>query len=586
MIVRARAGASEQQVRQGVDAIGRAVVQRDFAKPRGSLEAVGLQRELVNDTRPALITLAFAVVFLMLALAVNLASLLLSRAAERERELAIARALGASGTALVRATLLEGVVLGLAGGVAGSAVGWWGIRVLVAIGPLDLPRRESLAMDPAVASVVVAAGLLLGLAAATVPAAWMARLSLGALMTGAGVRGGAVSARLRRGLIVAQVGVSLVLLTAAGLVVQSFNRLLVADPGFQPNGVLTFSVGVDPWIFPDAGAVTAFQDRAEAVLKSIPGVTAVSAANQLPLSGGRNAASVRVPGAPGNTGDSDRDKQVVSRIFTRAGYVGAVGMRLVSGRDFATRFLPDVHEALIDTHLARRFFPAGDPIGATILVGADRLTVVGVVQQARLFHLDRDDGNPQLYVRVEDHRGWRATDYAVRTTGDPRGLMEPVRTAIHQIEPRVSLANMQTLDEIVADKRSRERISALLIGGLALGALLLVSMGIFGVISGAVLRRRGELAVRLALGATHRRVIGLVVGEGARLVIAGALIAAPGIYLAGQALREFLVGVSPFDVPTLAAVTMGLAVVALLACYAAARPVATIEPEQLLRDAG
>ena len=288
-MVRARSGASEQQLRQAVDTLGRAVVHRDFQKARGSLPEVVvlLQRELVDDARPALITLAFAGVFLMLALAVNLASLLLSRATERERELAVARALGASGTAVVRATLLEGVLLGLAGGLAGSAAGWWGTRVLVAMAPLNLPRRESLAMDAGVAAIVVTAGLVLGLIAAAVPAVWMTRLSLATLMTGAGVRGAAVSARLRRGLIVAQVGVSLVLLTAAGLVVQSFNRLLIADPGFQPKGLLTFSVGVDPWIFQTAGAVNAFQDRVEAALKDIPGVTAVSAANQLPLSGGR-----------------------------------------------------------------------------------------------------------------------------------------------------------------------------------------------------------------------------------------------------------------------------------------------------------
>src|SRR6185369_5499169 len=185
--------------------------------------------------------------------------------------------------------------------------------------------------------------------------------------------------------------------------------------------------------------------------------------------------------------------------------------------------------------------------------------------------------------RAEDF-GDRPRRFVVRTERDPKNLMTEVRSVIREIDRRVPVSSMITMDEMVAEARSRERISAVLIGGLAVGALLLVSMGLFGMISGSVARRRGELAVRMALGATHGRIIRLVVSEGARLVAIGLLIAVPGIYMAGEALRGFLIGVSPFDGPTLVGVAGGLVAVALLACYLAARRVTTIAPERLLRE--
>jgi putative ABC transport system permease protein len=215
------------------------------------------------------------------------------------------------------------------------------------------------------------------------------------------------------------------------------------------------------------------------------------------------------------------------------------------------------------------------------------MTIVGVVEQARLYDLHKD-GRPQLFVRAEDYddAGRRPSNYVLRTEGDPAALIQEVRTALREVDRRVPISLMKTMDEIVAEKRSRERISAVLISSLALGALVLVSMGLFGMISGSVARRRGELAVRMALGATHGRVIRLVVGEGARLIISGLVIGIPGIYMAGEALRGLLVGVSPFDTSTLIAVAAGLMAVALLACYLAARRATAIAPDRLLREGG
>jgi putative ABC transport system permease protein len=583
-LIRARRGVSPAQVRQAVEAFSRSLVQqRERALPRDlSLYPVGLQADLVKEVRPALLALSFAAAFLLLVLTVNLASLLLARAAEREREFAVSRALGASGDAVVRAMLIEGGLLGLIGGVAGALAGIWGTRLLIRLGPIDLPRRETIALDWGVAAVVITVGALLGLAAAAAPAAWAARVSLASLISASAVRGGAGSGRMRRGLIVAQVALSLVLLSTGGLVVRSFARLLAADPGFQPRGVLTLRLSTI--VFTKNADAAAFQDRTEAALRALPGVTSVSAATRLPLSGGAFLSQIAFPGAPGNTGD-ERDHPLVDRIHARAGYVQTMGMRLLAGRDLEPIRPQGVREALIDRNLAQQFFPNRSPLGATLQLAEASLTVVGVVKQARLYGLYQD-GRPQFFARAEDYDSRAYWFYVLRANRDPHALISDARAAIRNIERRIPVSQMLTMDEIVADARSRERISAVLTAGLALGALLLVTMGLFGMISGSVMRRRGELAVRLALGATHPRIIRLVIGEGARLLTLGLLIAVPGLYIAGQALRGFLVGVSPFDTLTLAAVTIGMFAVALLACYFAARRVTTIDLQSLLRESG
>jgi putative ABC transport system permease protein len=582
-VMRAQHGTPPETVRQAVDAFGRSIVEREPERRHGvKIYAVGLQADLVKQVRPALLAMSFAGIFLVLVLTVNLASLLLARAAEREKEFAVSRALGASGTAVVRATLLEGGSLGLIGGIVGVLVGTWETQLLVALGPLDLPRRETIAVDWPVAMVVISVGVLLGLIAAAVPAVWASRVSLASLISASAVRGGASSGRMRRGLVVVQVALSFVLLSTGGLVVRSFERLLAANPGFKSDGVLTLRLSTR--VLTKPADVLSFLDRVTAEIRRLPGVKSVSATSALPLSGSTSIGAVKFPGAPGNMGD-DRDRPLVDRLFTRAGYVQTMGMRLLAGRDFENAHRAGVKEVLIDQYLAKEFFPNTSPLGATVVSNDDKLTIVGVVDQARLHDLHKD-GRPQLFYRADDYPQVAYLFYVVRTDRDPHALIPQARSVIREIERRIPVSMMLTMDEIVADARSRERISAVLTAGLALGALLLVAMGLFGMISGSVARRSGELAVRLALGATHGNVIRLVVGEGARLIILGLLIGIPGIYMSGEALKGFLIEVSPFDGPTLMAVVTGLIAVALLACYLAARRVTTIDPDRLLREGG
>jgi len=579
-LIRARHGASPAAVAAAVNAVGRAIDARDFNSRGLKLYPVGLKADVISRIRPALVVLGAAGIVLVFMLMVNLASVLLARAAQREHEVAVSRALGANTIAIVRSTLLEGGLLGLAGGALSALGAIWGTRALVALAPLDLPRREAIAIDSSIAATVIAVGVLLGALAAAAPAAWAARTSLSSLLASSAVRGGGGHGRLRRGLIVAQVALSLVLLSSGALVMRSFERLLRADPGFQPDGVFTVRVRCPPEFFPQLSDVIAFQDRVQRALAAIPGVTGASAASALPLTATAFQRTITISGAPGNTGDAERDKALTDMIAVRANYVEVMGMRLIAGRTFTEFRQNDVTEVMIDTAIARRFFPDGNAIGATIRLGERPSTIIGVFNQARLYDVHAD-GRPQILVRAE--LGFRPLFYVMRTTREPHSLLPEVQSAVHRIDPRVAVGDARAMDDIVQASLSPQAIGGALISAFAVGALLLAAMGLFGVVSGSVTRRRRELAIRLALGADHGRVLRLILKEGALLVMAGLLIGAPGIYIANRMIRGLLVGVSPSDPLTLLAAALGLMLVTMVTCYVPARRALRIEPAQLLR---
>jgi putative ABC transport system permease protein len=583
-LIRARRGTSPEAVANAVAAVGRTVDARDFNGRGLELYPIGLQPDLVARVRPALLVIGFAGVFLLLVLMVNLASVLLARAAQREHEVAVSRALGASSAAIARATLFEGGLLGLLGGAGGAVAAIWATRALVALAPLTLPRRESIAVDWRIAVVVLGTGALLGLLAAIAPAVWAARASLPAMLASSAVRGGGGHGRMRRGMVVAQVALSLVLLTTGGLVVRSFDRLLRADPGFNPQGLLTMRVPLPFGFYREPAEYLAAQNRIEQGLAALPGVTGVTATSALPLTAGAGQTTIGIFGAPGNTGVAEKDRPLVDWMGVRGGYVEVLGMRLVAGRSFERVYRPGTREALIDDHLAKQFFPNRSALGAKIPFGGQNqfVTVVGVVEQARMYDV-HEDGRPQMYVRAED-AGTRFLSWVIRTARQPESLIPEARGAIRSIDSRLAVSEERPMEQIVGDAVRQQRVSAVLIASFALGALLLAAMGLFGVVSGSVTRRRHEFAVRLALGADHGRVLRLVLGDGARLVALGLLIGTPGIYVAGRFIRGVLVGVSPLDPVTLAAVAFGLAAVAMTACYIPARRVLALEPAQSLRN--
>jgi putative ABC transport system permease protein len=581
-LIRARPGSSFPVVAEAIAAAGRVVDERDFRKRGLRLYPVALAADLVAGVRPALVALGVAGLFLLLVLLVNLATLLLARAAQREQEFAVCRALGANSGALARATMLEGAMLGALGGGGGALLAAWGIPLLMNLAPLDLPRRASVAMDWRISLVVIVIGTLLGLAAGAIPATWAARARLDALLRGAAVRGGGGHGRWRRGMVAVQVGLSLVLLSSGALVVRSFERLLRASPGFEASGVLTFRLPVPGARYPDDTVANALHARVQQALSALPGVTAVGAVSALPLSSGGDQTGVLFPGAPGNSGVRERDNPLTDYFATRAGYTESMGIRLLDGRTFAPAFVPGAREALIDRTLAEQFWPGGSPVGRSVILGADTLSIVGVVEHARLYDVHKD-GRGQVYIRNEGFT-YGTMSWTLRSDRPPRSLIPEVRAAVRLIDPELAIADALPMEDLVSASLNQQRLTAVLIGGFSIGALLLAAMGLFGVVAGSVTRRRHEIAVRLALGADYGRVLRVVIGEGASLIALGLLIGAPGIYFAGQAIRGTLVGISPFDPVTLVSVAAGLALVAMISCYVPARRIVRIEPARALRE--
>jgi len=581
-LIRARRGASAEQVQAAVAAIGRAIDANHFGGRGLTLYPVGIRADLIARVRPALVVLGAAAAVLALMLLVNLASALLARTAQREHEIAVSRALGAHTGAIMRAVLLEGTALGLVGGFLACLVAIWGTQALVSIAPLDLPRRETIALDARLASLIVGVGGLLGLLAAVLPARWAARASLSRLLAASAVRGGGGHGRLRRGMIVAQVALAIVLLSSAALVVRSIEHLLRVDPGFNPEGVLTVRVRTPPEFFPQFSDAALFQERLQHALSEIPGVVRVGAASSLPLIGSVGQTRIRVPGAPGNTGDAERDSALVDIAAARAGYVEVMGMRLLAGRTFEPTRPAGVQEVVIDNLLAAQFFPQGSPLGSRLMLGDRPLTIVGVIDHPRFQDLHQN-GRPLILARAED-LNVRPLFYVVRTTRDPRALLSEVRSTVRRLEPRVAVGDDRTMAEIVGNAMRHQQTSAVLIGAFALGALLLAGMGLFSIVAGSVTRRRHELAVRLALGADHGRVLRLVLGEGAVLVVVGLVLALPGIYVASRLIRGALVGVTPADPVMLVIVAVSLVLVTIAACYVPARRALGIDPAQLLRS--
>lgn len=589
-LIRVSPGAPPTAISAALGLAGERIDARNYYKGYVGLRffAVGLHEDLVAPVRPALIVLGLAGVFLLLVLLLNLAVLLLGRAMRREREIAVSRALGANSLTVGRAMLLEGGILGLVGGVGGTVLAIWATALVVGLAPLDLPRRETIGVDVHIGVVIVLVGVLLGLLAGAAPSVWAMRARVAVLLGNASVRGGGGGrGRMRRGLVVAQVALSVVLLSAGGLVVRSFEHLLRTDLGFEPAGVLSVRIPVPLTRYGTTEDIQTLHRRIEEELSAIPGVTAVGAATAPPLSRKGDWIGVAFPGSPVNVGDPERDIPLVDLIVTRADYIDAAGIRILDGRDFlpsgAAREGTSRREALIDHALARDFFPGGGAIGATMLLLGDSLTVVGVVEHVRLHDVHRN-GRPQVYIRAERPFSFPTLSWLLRTERSPWLIAGAVHAAIRRVDPELAIADVQTMDAVVAEALRERFLTATLVSSFSIGALLLAALGLYGVVSGSVIRRRHELAVRLALGAEHGRVLRLMMGEGAALVGLGVLLGVPGIWLSARVIRGVLVGVSPFDPLTLGAVTLGLAAVALAACYLPARQVLGIEPARLLRQ--
>lgn len=546
------------------------------------IRLVPFRQDVVKQTRLPLLTLFGAVGFVLLIACANVAHLLLLRGTARQRELAMRAALGASRSRIARQVFTESVVLGLLGAVVGLVFTLGGLEILSILQPPNVPRLDEIGINGPVLAFAVGASVVTAVLFGVIPALQASRADVNELLKEGGRAGRSASAmRIRNLLVVGEIAFSLVLLVATGLMIRTFVALQDVKPGYDPQGVLAFDISLPRAGYGTPQPVRAFYEELQGRLTSLPGVEAVGAITKLPLTG----SGPLWPYAYDEKTAESFDLTADGRIST-AGYFEAMGTRLMAGRFFTEEDHADGRRVVIvEEMLAQRAWPDEDPIGKQLQLarqGENRFaTVVGVVEHTRVYDLTRDV-REHLYV-PHRQRPARNMSVAVRASVDPTSLAPLVREAVWAVDPNVPVNDLRPMSAYVGDAMAGTRFTLLLMSLFGVLALVLASVGIYGVISYAVRQRTHEFGIRIALGARPGELIRVVVLHGARLVGVSIVLGVAVSTLATRSLRSMLFEVSSTDPSTYAAVAIFLAGVALVACYLPARRTAMVDPVSTLR---
>jgi putative ABC transport system permease protein len=530
-----------------------------------------IQDVMVGRAPAILYTFLGAVGFVLLIACANVANLLLARASGRSREVAVRKALGASSWRLVRQLLTESIVLAIGGATLGVLLALWEVRLLRAVIPVPLPPWLTVHVSVRALGFTILLAVVTGIIAGVVPALRLARGSVReSLATGVRGSGSAGRSRTQRALVVAEVALAVVLLAGAGLLLTSLVRLQGISPGFAADGVLAARLTLAGPRYQSKDAMVRFYDAVLSRLRDTPGVVEAAAAGALPLSGSANTSNFHIPGKPSAAEGQDPTSRW-ERVTP--GYFRALGIPLKAGREFAAEDKADVPAVVVVTEAwAKTFFPeTRDVVGRHVALGGsdDEATIVGIVGDVHHDGLD-EPLRPEMffpYAQVPDG----GMTVVVRTAGDAAAMTSAVRDAVHAVDPTIPVYDVSTMQEQVSRSMLAQRLSGSLIAVFALMALVLATVGVYGVIAYSVAERRHEIGIRLALGAQGRDVRRLVVGQGVRLTATGVAIGLLGAVLVGRAIRTLLFGVGAVHVPTLAIVSLILLSVAAAASWIPAR---------------
>ncbi|HXW03888.1 MAG TPA: ADOP family duplicated permease [Vicinamibacterales bacterium] len=582
VIARLKEGVALQQARAEMKTIAeRLAIEHPDTNRDESAEIIALHDAAVGRVRPALLTLLAAVGVVVLIACANMANLLLVRGSGRGREIAIRTALGAGRRRIALQMLAESVVLAVAGGALGLLLAYLAIPTIQTLGTDSVPRVQDVAIDGRVLAFTLVLCLVTGIVFGVVPAWQASRASVSDVMKEGGRSSTGSGGRwLRNALVTAEVALSLVLLVGASLLLRSFDRLTQVDPGFRAEGVLSFRVSLPPTAYPEDAHRQAFFGQLLERLRALPGVMASGMIQSLPIRGDY-VLSFTVQGRPTQPGkDPSANYRVVS-----PGSFEALGIPVRLGRAFTDRDAaggPLV--AMVDEAFVRRHFPGEDPIGRGIDIGNGTdgfYEIVGVVGDVRYGGLDAR-ANPTMYVPYEQDvfsTMWVVT----RTAGNPRDLQGPVRGVVKDLDRGLPAYQMSALSDIVSNSLAERRFSMFLLGLFALVALFLSAVGLYGVISYSVSQRTQEIGLRLAIGAPRGHLLGMVIGQGMRLVVTGIIVGLAGAVALARSVSSLLFEVTPFDPPSYAATALVLVSVAALACYVPARRATRVDPIVALR---
>ena len=581
-IGRLRPGATAGQAESELAAIAARLAQQYPTSNAGrTIAAVPLHDDIVRDYRRGLVLLLGAVGVVLLIACANVANLLLARGAARHKEIAIRMALGAGRGRLIRQLLVESVAFSIAAGVVGIILALWGVAGLVAATPLDIPRLQSARVDTTVLAFATLVSMATGIIFGVAPALQLSRPDQGEALNEAG-RGssGTRAARTGRALVVAEIALSLVLLTGAGLLVRSFLQLQRVEPGFVPQRAVTMQLLMPGSRYPDEAAQIRFFREVHDRLAAAPGVQSAAVSTTLPMSGSSLGAGFTVDDHPVA---NPADRPTAAGFAISPDYFATMGIQLVRGRVFSARDDekgPPV--AIINETMARRFWPNEDPVGRRLTsYGGISREIVGIVRDVKNRDLAENAG-PQLYTPYVQ-RPWPFLAVVARTTGDPVGLAATLRQAVAAVDPDLAAADVRTIDDYLAKSVATPRFNATLIAGFAILALFLAGCGLYGVMSYAVVQRSREIGIRMALGAQPGDVRGMVVSQAMKMGLAGLIVGLAGAFTASRLLGSLLFGIGPSDPPTFAVVCGLLLGVVLVAAYVPARRATRVDPMVALR---
>ncbi len=588
VIGRLKPGVSAPQAQAEVSAIGDQV-QQQYSNSKPKVARVeSFKRAIVGDAQLSLSVLLGAVFFVLLIASVNVANLLLARATEREREMAVRAALGASRLRLIRQALTESVLLALIGGALGWLLAQWGVDLIVALSPENLPRFDEISVDGRVLGFTLLMTCFSGLVFGLAPALQSSQVDVHTTLKEGGRSGSASFGRrrLRELFIVSEFALALVLLVGAGLMIRSFLQLQRVNPGFAPDRVLTAQIVLPQNGYREADKVGAFQQQLVQRVQALPGVQAASVSMSLPpdLLVMRNPFAVE-----GQAPESGQSQPTADQLLVSPDYFRTLGIQQQAGRVFTdtdNANAPPV--VIINETLARQYFPHQDPVGKRLQTGDYRptgqwLTIVGVVSDVKYSGL-HEAMQPALYTPWFQQGIWSRSMYlAVKAGGDPLSLAGAVRNEVWALDRNLPVSQIKTMDQLMSDAVAEPRVYTLLLGVFGAVALLLAAVGIYGVMAYAVTQRTHEIGVRLALGAQTRDVLKLVVKQGMTLTVIGVAVGMVASFALTRLMKTLLFGVGATDPLTFVAVALLLAFIALLACWIPARRATKVDPMIALR---
>ncbi len=587
VIGRLKSGVTPEQAQAEMTTIGTRLEQQypDTNLHRSSFVESTLE-SLVGSIRPALLILLGAVGCVLLIACANVANLLLARAMTRHKEMAIRSALGASRLRVVRQLLTESILLSLAGGSLGLFLAVWWSDLLVALGKENIPRAMQVGLDWRVMGFTLGLSLLTGIVFGLVPAIHASKTELTESLKD-GARGSGEGARrngIRGMLVVSELAIAVVLLVAAGLLMQSLWRLHQVPPGFNPQNVLTFVVGLPTVKYPENKQAQFFKDLTTRI-QALPGVRSANSVMPLPLSGNRYGISFQIDGRPVAKGDEpSADFFAISD-----GYFKTMEIPMLKGREFNER---DASQApgviIVNQAFARKFFPNEDPVGKRIKPGISTTDedpvmreIVGVVADVRNRNLT-SELRPGYFV-PQSQIPFDEMTVIVKTTGDPRGVVNAIENEVHALDKELAGFDVKTMEQYISQSVAAPRFNTTLLAVFAGVALILTVVGLYGVMSYSVAQRTNEIGIRMALGAQTRDVLRLIVSQGFKLVLIGLAVGLAGAFALTRVIASLLFGVTAKDPLTFLLVPLVLAVVTLLACYIPARRAARLDPLKALR---